>query len=125
MRERDFSDDDVFLGLDVGGTFLKGARIDARGRIQERLHEPIRKDTAEELLSQFEAAVRTLEAGRPACAVGIGLPGIVERRTGKVRSAPNVKVLDGLDVGNRIEERTGRPTFAENDANAAALAESW
>jgi glucokinase len=125
MRERDFSDDDIFLGLDVGGTFLKGARIDARGRIQERLHEPIRKETADDLLGQFEAAVRTLEKGSPARAVGIGLPGIVERKTGAVRSAPNVKVLDGLDVGGRMKDRTGRPSFAENDANAAALAESW
>src|SRR5688500_5145917 len=105
MRERDFSDDDIFLGLDVGGTFLKGARIDARGRIQERLHEPIRKDTADDLLGQFEAAVRTLEKVSPARAVGIGLPGIVERKTGAVRSAPNVKVLDGLDEIGRASCR--------------------
>jgi glucokinase len=125
MRDRDFSDDDIFLGLDVGGTFLKGARIDGRGQILERLHEPIRKDTTADLMGQFEEAVRTLEARGPARAVGVGLPGIVERKTGAVHNAPNVKVLDGLNVGAQMKERTGRPTFAENDANAAALAESW
>ena len=42
-----------------------------------------------------------------------------------MRSAPNVPALDGLHVGDELEARTGRASFAENDANAAALAEAW
>jgi glucokinase len=125
MRQRNFSDDDVFLGLDVGGTFLKAARIDARGRVLRQIHEPIRKETAAELLGQFETAIRELEKDGPARAVGLGLPGIVERKTGVLKSAPNVQVLSGAFVGKELEALSGRATFAENDANAAALAESW
>jgi predicted NBD/HSP70 family sugar kinase len=125
MRQRNLSDDDVFLGLDVGGTFLKAARIDARGRVLRQIHEPIRKETAAELLGQFETAIRELEKDGPARAVGLGLPGIVERKTGVLKSAPNVQVLSGAFVGRELEALSGRATFAENDANAAALAESW
>src|SRR5688572_28294506 len=117
MRERTFSDDDVFLGLDVGGTFLKAARIDARGRVLRQIHEPIRKETAAELLGQFESAIRELEKEGPARAVGLGLPGIVERKTGVLKSAPNVQVLSGAFVGRDLEVLSGRQTFAENDAN--------
>jgi predicted NBD/HSP70 family sugar kinase len=42
-----------FIGLDVGGTYLKGARLDESGRIEARLHEPIMRDRPEELLAQF------------------------------------------------------------------------
>ena len=118
--------DAAYIGLDVGGTFLKGARIDGTGRILTRLHEPIRKSTGGEVLDQLASAVETLEAkGGPCAAVGVGLPGIIEMTKGRVRGAPNVPVLDGLKVGEELETRTGRASFVENDANAAALAEAW
>jgi glucokinase len=116
----------VYIGLDVGGTFLKGARIDPEGRILTRLHEPIRKSTSAEILDQLASVVASLEArGGPCVAVGAGLPGIIEITKGRVRGAPNVPVLDGLKVGQELEARTGRASFVENDANAAALAEAW
>jgi len=118
--------DAAYIGLDVGGTFLKGARIDSSGKVLARLHEPIRKAGSTEILGQLAGAVETLEGGAgPAVAVGVGLPGIVEITRGRVRSAPNVPALDGLKVGEELEARTGRASFAENDANAAALAEAW
>ena len=118
--------DAAYIGLDVGGTFLKGARIDGTGRILTRLHEPIRKSTGREILDQFASAVEALETkGGPCVAVGVGLPGIIEMTKGRVRGAPNVPVIDGLKVGEELETRTGRASFVENDANAAALAEAW
>jgi glucokinase len=118
--------DAAYIGLDVGGTFLKGARMDGSGRILNRLHEPIRKSSPREILDQFATAVEALEAkGGPSAAVGIGLPGIIEMTKGRVRGAPNAPVLDGLMVGREVETRTGRASFVENDANAAALAEAW
>ncbi len=116
----------AYIGLDVGGTFLKGARIDASGKVLARLHEPIRKTTTADILGQLAGAVESLEKDvGPSLAVGVGLPGIVEMTRGRVRSAPNVPALDGLKVGEELEARTGRASFAENDANAAALAEAW
>src|SRR5688500_19416400 len=116
----------AYIGLDVGGKFLKGARIGADGTVLARLHEPIRKASAADILGQLAGAVEALEKdGGATLAVGVGLPGIVERTRGRVRSAPNVPALDGLKVGAELEARTGRASFAENDANAAALAEAW
>ncbi len=116
----------AYIGLDVGGTYLKGARIDATGKVLARLHEPIRKTSTADILGQLAGAVEWLEKDvGPSLAVGVGLPGIVEMTRGRVRSAPNVPALDGLKVGEELEARTGRASFAENDANAAALAEAW
>jgi glucokinase len=114
-----------YVGLDVGGTYLKGARIDESGRVLARLHEAVDKQSPPALLAQLAAAVRTLEGEVPAAGVGIGLPGIIDLGSGHVRSAPNVPALNGLDLAAEISQRTGRRCFPENDANAAALAEAW
>lgn len=116
-----------YVGLDVGGTYLKAARLDGDGRVLRQLRQPIRKETSAEIVEQFEAAVRELAGGEPVAqlrAIGVGLPGIVDRQA-RVRVAPNVPVLDGLAVGEELRRRTGLPAFAENDANVAALAEAW
>jgi len=114
-----------FLGLDVGGSFLKGAIVDPSGKVEERLHEPVAKGSLEELLAQLERAVGTLGARAGARALGIGIPGIVEQETARLRHAPNLPVLNGFALAEEMKKRTGLPAFLENDANAAALAEAW
>jgi glucokinase len=114
-----------FIGLDIGGSFLKGAAVNPSGKVEGRLHEPIRKETLEELLAQLEAAVSTLAGSAGARAVGIGIPGIVEQEAARVRVAPNVPVLNGYALAEELQRRTSKEAYLENDANAAALAEAW
>lgn len=113
------------IGLDLGGTFLKAARVTSDGTIGRRLREPVSGSSADELVAQLARAVRTLEEDGPVPAVGLGIPGIVERRDGCARGVPNLPAIEGLPVGTALAERSGRRAFAANDANAAALAESW
>src|SRR5258708_39335113 len=115
----------MYVGLDVGGTFLKGARIDGTGRVETRIHEPVARDSAEKLLDQMTKAVERLGGGAPLGAVGGGLPGIVDHSTSRVRGVPNLPALSqlqGTPLGEEMAKRTGRPAFLENDANAAGLA---
>ncbi len=114
-----------FLGLDIGGSFLKGAIVDPSGKVEQRLHEPISKASLDDLVAQLERAAQTLIGGQGARAVGIGIPGIVEQETACVRHAPNVPVLNGFALAEEVKKRTGLQAFLENDANAAALAEAW
>ena len=113
------------IGLDVGGTFLKAALIDAQGEILAHSEQPVSKESTAELLEQMRAAVHALEKASPVAGVGIGLPGIVDVGTGCLRNAPNLPALNGIDVAHELQRAAGRPCFAENDANAAALAEAW
>jgi glucokinase len=114
----------MYIGVDVGGTNLKAARIDAQGVILEQRHEPVVKTSAEELFDQLERVVRDLTGSVPPAALGVGVPGIISR-DGRVHAAPNLSVLDGRRVPDEMDRRLGLKTFVENDANAAALAEAW
>jgi glucokinase len=113
------------IGLDLGGTFLKAARVSADGTVGGRLRQPVESDSVDGLLSQLARAVRTLEEGGQVPAIGLGIPGIVEPVTGLARGVPNLPSLDGVPLAAELAARSGRPAFAANDANAAALAEAW
>lgn len=113
-----------YIGLDVGGSFLKGARVDSEGQVEARLEEAVAGGSLEALVSQLASAVSRLGSGAIG-GVGVGLPGIVDRDGSRVRVAPNLPVLDDVSVAELLCARTGSPTVLENDANAAALAESW
>jgi len=114
-----------FIGLDLGGTFLKAARVAADGTVGRKLRQPVESDSADGLLSQLARAVHLLEEDGPAPAVGLGIPGIVEPVTGVAHGVPNLPSLEGVPLAAELASRCGRPSFAANDANAAALAEAW
>jgi glucokinase len=118
----------MFVGLDVGGTNLKGASVAPDGSVLLRLREPIARERSDDLLAQMERAVRGLSEGAIPAAVGVGLPGIVDHETSRLQGVANLPALRALqeeDVVGELGRRLGCPVFLENDANAAGLAEAW
>jgi glucokinase len=57
--------------------------------------------------------------------IGIGVPGIVDTRTGFLREVPNLPGWSDTHVKTQIERRLQTKVVIENDANAAALGEAW
>jgi glucokinase len=78
-------------------------------------------------LSASDALVEQLatliQAAGPATAVGIGVPSIIDFATGTARSSVNIP-LQGVPLRHTLTERVGIPTFVDNDATVAALAEA-
>jgi glucokinase len=52
--------------------------------------------------------------------IGVGIPGAVDSRTGRVAHAVNLG-LEGLDLGPRLADRLGVDVRVENDVKAAAV----
>ena len=84
------------------------AIVDPAGKVHERLHEPIAKRSIEELVGQLERAAATLAGKDGARALGIGIPGIVEQESARVRHAPNVPVLNGFALADEMKMRASR-----------------
>jgi predicted NBD/HSP70 family sugar kinase len=120
----------LVLGLDLGARCLRGAFCDLRGEVRARQDIEVGGAGALEMLdAAAELKDRLVAAAElPAEAIGgavVGVPGVIDRRSGEVQLAENVQGLDGLAAGAELERRLGVPVTVENDVNLAAVGEQW
>jgi fructokinase len=114
----------VRIGIDLGGTKIEGALLDASGAIVARRRVPTPRDDYEASIERLITLVRELEAPLAAPArVGIGMPGTLSPATGLVKNANSVW-LNGRDLARDLERRLERPLRLANDANCFALSEA-
>ena len=111
------------IGVDVGGTKVAAGVVDDDGHIvaEARLETPARDPRAVE--ETIAALVRDLRARHPVEAVGIGAAGFVDATGDTVLFAPNL-AWRNEPLRKGVEERIALPVVVENDANAAAWAET-
>ena len=107
------------IGVDVGGTKVSVAVLD-EGRLSDPEITPTDLSSSDALVEQL---VSVIGAAGPATAVGIGVPSVVDVATGTARSSVNIP-LQGVPLRHTLTERLGIPTFVDNDATVAALAEA-
>lgn len=117
------------FGVDLGGTTVKIAFFDQEGTMKNKWEIPTRKEDGgcnilpdiAQSISQF---LQTVSIPREdLLGIGIGIPGPVDPQ-GTVNRCVNL----GWGVFNIPEvlgKLTGLPVKAGNDANVAALGESW
>jgi glucokinase len=113
------------IGIDFGGTSVKPG-VAAEGKILEHGERiPTRSHTgAESLLAAILRAIEKLRQAHPeACAIGAGLPGIIDSVNGIVRELSNVPGWKDVALTKLLEERTGLPAAIDNDAKAMTYAE--
>ena len=120
----------LIFAADLGGTHLRAATVDCKGRIQFRSKQntPQVAD-ASAIVDAIVAAVRECEqqtggAGRIS-AVSVVVPGTVNVEEGAVVKAPNLPCMDGFRLAAALTEQLDLPAILENDANAAAVGEMW
>jgi glucokinase len=108
----------VAIGVDVGGTKLVAATLDADGRLLEHRRQTTPAGEGSQLLQTLVEIVEGLGGGLP---VGVGIAAIVSPE-GRVRYGPNIAVRD-VDLAQELSAATGQHVVVKNDATAAAYGE--
>jgi len=111
------------IGVDVGGTKIAAGVVDEKGGIIEMVKRPTPAANAAATIEVISDAVRELLSRHEIEAVGIGAAGFINESRSSVVFAPNL-AWRNEPVARQVEDRTGRPVVVENDANAAAWAET-
>jgi glucokinase len=110
------------VGIDIGGTKIAALRISPGGEIRASTVVPSPATDQQAALPAIEAAAASvLDDG--VVAIGVGMAGLVDVRSGVLLSTPNL-VWRNVPLAARLGERFGLPVVVENDATAAAWAES-
>jgi len=121
--------ENLYLGIDLGGTKTLMALADEEGRDCGTLRYPTEPsgDSERDLGRMVDHARQLIEReGLQQGAlrkIGVSAPGPLDPGTGIVLGAPNLPGWNNVPMQARLEEALGVPTRLDNDANAAALAE--
>ena len=112
------------IGVDLGTARTTVATGDLAGRVLKR--ETFRTDPdAKITVRRIIGCVRNFMSTEPGIeGIGVSLPGLVDPETGNALFIPRFKWRD-CAIADELRKATGLPVTADNDANAAALAELW
>jgi glucokinase len=115
----------LVVGVDIGGTKTAILVSEPHGAVRARMVAPTAVGASDRAADSIAALVTTaLEQAHATpddvAALGVGVPGRVDRERGEVTLAANLGWHD-LPLGPRLEAALGIPTFVENDVRAAAL----
>lgn len=117
------------IGVDLGGTNLRIAAVDTGGRILEKISTGTEVARRDRVIDEMCSAIANLTskhgAGGKLLGIGVGVPGIIDLKTGMLRESPNLPGWQDYPVHEEIEHRLGTTVVLENDANVAALGEKW
>lgn len=121
----------LFLGIDVGGTNIKSGVLDQKGSSLSNVSLPTEAENGPEkgIERICEVAGKAvLEAGcqwDEVVQVGLATPGTMDIPAGMLLNPPNLPGWINLPIRDIVQEKLGRPTILQNDANAAAYGEYW
>lgn len=117
------------LGIDLGGTKVLAGVVDTKsGKVISTAKKRSRAEhTGDDIVG------RLIEAGREALkgngkngidAVGIGVAGQIDRKSGVVLNAPNIGGLRNYKLAQVVEKEFGKPVKLFNDVEAGAAGEA-
>lgn len=122
----------LFAGVDLGGSSIKAAIADAQGELLVEASAPtLSHQGPRAVVGRIADLVASLHGQapggahkRPLAAIGVGVPGLVDRRAGTTLFLPNLPTQwRDAPVARWLQERLGCPARLLNDARAATLAE--
>ncbi len=111
------------IGIDLGGTQLRGAIMDQTGELLFERKEATEADKGpKHVINNMKQMIRELQAIKPVIGIGIGSPGPLHN--GVIHSPPNLPGWDNIPLAELIQQEFQLPVYVDNDANVAALAEA-
>lgn len=108
------------IGIDLGGTTMSAGRVEASGRILERVADPRPSEPEDMAKAPIELAASLMTP--EVAAVGLGAAGLVAWPEGRLVWGPNV-VGEQIPFATLLADAFDVPVVVDNDANFAALAE--
>lgn len=118
-----------YIGVDIGGTNLRGAIVRTDGevltrfRLKSAIHEGSESFLVR-LSEEIEGLItRAADTGVRVQGIGVGIPGLIGA-DGLIHSSVNLRPLEGFNLAQRLSSRLQLPVVSANDANLIALGEA-
>lgn len=115
----------TFIGVDLGGTNVRVAKVTENGTILQMVKEAteIAKGT-EHVIQKIISMIEQINGYQEVSGIGMGVPGPVDTKNGKMILATNLPGFEGYPIAERIENHFHLPTYLDNDVNVAGMGEA-
>jgi glucokinase len=118
------------IGVDLGGTNIVSAVVDQKGKVLGKDKRPTLKNLgAKGVMLRIAESVHaaSVNSGLPWAshlAVGVGSPGPLDPKKGVIIYTPNLN-WHNVKIVDFLHKKLHKKVALENDANLAALGETW
>ena len=110
------------IGIDIGGTKIAGALVDAQGSIVKEEKVPSPAGDPDAMVDAVVGLIERLSAGHEVIGAGVAAAGFIDADQSTIIYAPNISWRNE-PFKEKLEAKLNIPVIIENDANAAAWAE--
>ncbi|MCL2144183.1 MAG: ROK family protein [Endomicrobia bacterium] len=116
----------LYLGVDMGGTNIKIAIVNCKGKIiEETSLKTELKQTPENVIQSIISQASALKNYSKTKNIGIGIAGDIDFTKGIVRFSPNLPKWKNVKLKEIMENLTNKKVKVDNDANTAAIGAFW
>lgn len=118
--------DKYVIGLDIGGTNMRGALIDGDEERVDELKIPSEANLGiEKLIDNLTDFIEKIRGDKNIYGIGLGIPGIIDSTKGIITAAPNISHVKDYPIRSALRDRLGPDInlVIENDANMVGLGE--
>ena len=118
-----------YIGINLGGTFIKGGIVDDMGNIFLQDKVPTESEKGRDRVATNIANLcttllkNTNMSTSDIVGIGMGVPGMIDSAKGEVVYSNNLG-WEHFFISEEVEKQTGLPVKIANDANVAALGET-
>jgi predicted NBD/HSP70 family sugar kinase len=120
----------LVVGIDIGGSNLRVALADGRGRLLAENKQATSATggpaVVKQVISLVKALIKdTVPAGARLTVAGVSVPGVVAADASTVHYAWNIGQPEPYDFGTPLTAGLKAPVILDNNVNLAALGEQW
>jgi glucokinase len=114
----------TYLGIDLGGTSVKGGRVGSSGLLQKEVTVLNQKGKSDEIFEEICHLIGMLWS-EDVEGIGFAVPALIDMATGSMYGLSNLTQLDGFPIKARLSDRFNVPVLLQNDANCFVLGEKY
>ena len=114
-----------YISIDTGGTFIKHGLIREDGQILKRGKVSAPQTSITDYFYTVADICSQYKESCPETVLSMSLPGTVDQKAGTIRGQSSLPYIHNIPFRRLAEEASGMKVMMENDANCAALGETW
>ncbi len=115
----------TYIGIDLGGTNVRVAKVSAEGTVLAQEKGPsYGQEGPKVVMDNIKELIKKIPGYQECAGIGIGVPGPCDTVNGKMVMSTNLKDFKYYPIASELTSEFNMPTFIDNDANVAGLAEA-